>query len=139
VMRLPDPRELLPHTGPMALLREVLEGDDTSLVCAAMIGGTSPLANRGGAPAMVALELAAQAAAVHHAGGASAGNHGRVARGYLVRARDVRLRGRTLPADRALRVEVRLEGSAPPLAMYRFNIRAGEDEVAAGRISTWSS
>ncbi|MGD8375703.1 MAG: hypothetical protein PVF68_06145 [Acidobacteriota bacterium] len=138
-MPFPDPRELLPHSGSMALLREVLEGDETSLTCAATIGGASPLADPGGAPAMVALELAAQAAAAHHAGRASGSGPGGAVEGYLVRARDVRLRVRRLPADRPLQVEVRLEGSAPPLAMYCFTVRAGDEEMAAGRISTWSA
>lgn len=135
-MPLPDLRELLPHAGSMALLREVLAEDETSLTCAAIIGGGSPLANPAGAPAIVALELAAQAAAAHRAG---KGGSGGAAQGYLVRARDVRLRVRRLPADRSLQVEVRLEGSAPPLAMYRFTIRAGDEKMAAGRISTWST
>lgn len=133
----PDPRALLPHAGPMCLLREILEEDETSLVCTAAIEAGSPLASGSASPAMVAMELAAQAAAVHHAVRDARVTPGGGGPGYLVRARDVRLQVRTLPAGPPLEVAVRLEGSAPPLAMYRFRIRAGDREMAAGRISTW--
>ena len=121
----------------MCLLEEVLDASAETLTCTARVASTGPLGGPGGAPAITCLELAAQAAAVHH--GLQNRDRGPgPAPGYLVRARDVKIRPGLLPVDERLEVEIRLEGSAPPLSMYEFRVRDLEGEIARGRISTHS-
>src|SRR5258708_4278316 len=57
--------------------------------------------------------------------------------GYLVGIRDAHFTGRSLPAGRRLRVAVRLQGGASPLAVYAVTIGQAGHEVAAGTLSTF--
>jgi 3-hydroxymyristoyl/3-hydroxydecanoyl-(acyl carrier protein) dehydratase len=56
--------------------------------------------------------------------------------GYLVGAKQARFPS-TLPAGRPFRASAWLEGSAPPLAVYRFTVEIEGGERAAGTLSTY--
>lgn len=63
-MSFPPIEELVPHRGPMSLLRAVQRFDPSAVVCEAIIGHDSPFLRGGRVHAVVALEYMAQAAAV---------------------------------------------------------------------------
>lgn len=129
---------LLPHRPPMRFVRSVLAETSDSLTCSAAISTGCALVNNGRAHAVVALEAAAQGAAVWEAlrrqrGGGAADP--RV--GYLVALRDVVFYATHVPAGQELIVAVRLEDSAPPLSHYRVEVRLGGMLVVSGMIGTF--
>jgi predicted hotdog family 3-hydroxylacyl-ACP dehydratase len=122
---------LLPHAPPARLIRGVIEAEAERIVCAAEIPPDHPLAVEGRAPAFLAIEAAAQGAAVLEALARKDDPAPRI--GYLVGIREARFAAPPLPAGRPFQVSARLAGSAPPLSIYE--IAAGE--AMAGTISTY--
>ena len=136
-----DPLERLPQTGPARLVLEVIEHDAERTVCLARAPERSAFRALGTAPAglcaSVAIEMAAQAAAVGEpapAGGRPAPPAGPR---LLVGARDVTLHAPQLPADGTYRVVTTRKTLAPPLRVYRFEVFDGEELVAEGELSTF--
>jgi len=121
----------LPHAPPARLIQGVIAAEAEEIVCAAEIPPDHPLAAEGRAPAFLAVEAAAQAAAVLEALARKEDPAPRI--GYLVGIREARLTAVPLPVGRPFQVSARLAGSAPPLSIY--DITAGE--AAAGTISTY--
>jgi predicted hotdog family 3-hydroxylacyl-ACP dehydratase len=101
------------------------------IVCAAEIPPHHPLAAEGHAPAFLAIEAAAQGAAVLEALARREDPAPRI--GYLVGVREARFAAMPLPVGRPFQISARLAGSAPPLSIYE--IAAGE--AMAGTISTY--
>lgn len=134
----PDPAALLPHQPPMRLLDAVLAQRGESLECLARVPRQCALAQAGTAPALAAIEAAAQAAAAWEAlqrrnrGDASAPRVG-----YLVAMREVEFFSAQIMADRAFRVSVALESAAPPLSHYRFEAALDGALLARGSIATF--
>jgi 3-hydroxymyristoyl/3-hydroxydecanoyl-(acyl carrier protein) dehydratase len=122
---------LLPHTPPARLIRGVIAAEAGGIVCAAEIPPDHPLAVEGHAPAFLAIEAAAQGAAVLEALTRREGSGPRI--GYLVGIREARFAAPPIPASRPFQVSARLSGSAPPLAIYE--IAAGQ--AVTGTISTY--
>jgi 3-hydroxymyristoyl/3-hydroxydecanoyl-(acyl carrier protein) dehydratase len=122
---------LLPHAPPARLIRGVIEAEAERIVCAAEIHPDHPLAVEGRAPAFLALEAAAQAAAVLEALARRDDPTPRI--GYLVGIREARFAAPPIPAGRPFQVSARLAGSAPPLSVYE--IAAGG--AVTGTISTY--
>jgi 3-hydroxymyristoyl/3-hydroxydecanoyl-(acyl carrier protein) dehydratase len=116
---------LLPHAPPARLIRGVIAAEAERIVCAAEIPPDHPLAVEGYAPAFLAVEAAAQGAAVLEALARTEDPSPRI--GYLVGIREARFAGPSLPVGRPFQVSARLAGSAPPLSIY---------EVAAGGAMT---
>ena len=133
----PPAADLIPHAPPARFIRGVVEVLADGIVCAAEIPSSHPLAEEDRVPSFLGLEMAAQAAAVLEALGRSERAPG-PRLGYLVGLRDVRLGAPHLTTDRPMRVEVRLHGSAPPLAMYRVSLGDPGVEVVTGMISTYA-
>jgi predicted hotdog family 3-hydroxylacyl-ACP dehydratase len=139
----PRPPLSLPHAPPARFVRAIEAAGEGELACLAAIPGAHPLAAGGFVPAFLALEAAAQAAAALEALARPDFSSGpRI--GYLVGIRDARLGLARLPADRELRVIVRLEGNVPPLARYRAEIflaaaPGGEEPAVAGSVSTYAT
>ena len=111
---------------------------DVGVVCSVRVPEGSAFTERGSAPALVALEMAAQSAAVFEAllrfrEAREAG--ARV--GYLVGARDVRLARARVPAGVTLLTAVQLSAIAPPLSTYAFDVADASGVVASGTVSTW--
>jgi predicted hotdog family 3-hydroxylacyl-ACP dehydratase len=130
-------RSLIPHSGLMCLLDNVIRWDDQSIDC---ISDThrdpaNPLRRDGRLSALHAFEYGAQAAAVH--GGLRARSAGSTAPpGYLAALRDARLHA------------TRLDDVASPLqifakhlfgdganTVYECRISAGDRLIAEGRVS----
>jgi len=138
VSGIPDLDDLLPHRPPMRFVEGIETETDGGIVCAVRIPEQSPFTERRSAPALVALEMAAQSAAVFEAlrRFREAGEAGaRV--GYLVGARDVRFARARVPAGETLFAAVRLSGIALPLCTYAFDVAQGSEVVASGTVSTW--
>ncbi|HNX19255.1 MAG TPA: hypothetical protein PKG80_03195 [Acidobacteriota bacterium] len=117
---------LLPHRAPARFAARVLRADDERLDLEALVPEASAFVREGAAPALLALEIAAQAAACFETlVRVRAGGPGEARRGYLVGARDVVLDGGPLPAGRPVLAAVRLAACAPPLSRYAFEVGAG--------------
>lgn len=126
----------LPHSGPARLIEAVLEHGADSIRCRGRIPLESPFAAaQGGAPALLAIELGAQAAASHEIVGAA--GEGRAGVGYVVSARSVELVGEALPVGEELLVLARRVGAAPPLRTYAFEVVCGGRTWARGEVGTW--
>lgn len=125
------PPLLLPHSPPARLIRGVIEAEAERIVCAAEIPPDHPLAVAGHAPAFLAIEAAAQAAAVLEALARRDDPSPRI--GYLVGIREARLAVPPIPTGRPFQVSARLSGSASPLSIYE--IAAGA--AVTGTISTY--
>jgi predicted hotdog family 3-hydroxylacyl-ACP dehydratase len=129
-----DLLDLIPHRPPARMVDAVLEIGDRSIVCSGSVPTASPFAASGEAVLLGALEMAAQAAAIH--GGFLADPApGPPAAGYIVRLRDVRFGGRAPRPGEQLSVTATLTHSIPPLAIYSVSAstRAG-DLVATATI-----
>ena len=135
---LPGLDDLLPHRPPMRLVEAIESEMDGGVSCAVRVPERSAFDAAGSAPALVALEMAAQAAAASEAlrrfreeGVAGP----RV--GYLVGARDVEFTRARVPVGESLHATVRLSGMALPLCTYAFDVARGTEVVARGTLSTW--
>jgi 3-hydroxymyristoyl/3-hydroxydecanoyl-(acyl carrier protein) dehydratase len=115
---------LLPHAPPARLIRGVIAAEAERIVCAAQIPPDHPLAVEGRAPAFLAIEAAAQGAAVLEALARTGDPSPRI--GYLVGIREARFAAPPIPVGRPFQVSARLSGSAPPLSIY---------EIAAGPVT----
>jgi predicted hotdog family 3-hydroxylacyl-ACP dehydratase len=130
-------RTLIPHSGLMCLLDEVIQWDDRSITC---ISNThrdpaNPLRRDGRLSALHAFEYGAQAAAVH--GGLRARSVGAIAPpGYLAALRDARLHVASLDDIRcALQVHaLRLFGDGAN-TVYECCVSARDLPIAEARIT----
>lgn len=130
------PEELIPHRGPARLVQTILDDTRTDvLVCGGRIPPGSAFAVDGRAPAVILLELAAQAAAVQQA---LAGKAGAAARpGYLVAVRAAIVRVDDVAANVPLVATVRRTGQAGPLATYDVTVNGpGGQEILTATLST---
>lgn len=133
---LPHPTALLPHAPPALLLDGILSHSPESLTARMAIPVDYPLVRPGGAPAFLALEAGAQAAALLEALARPEGDR-RPRLGYLVGIRTARLAVRDLPSGRPLRVTARLSASAPPLSIYEVECSGGGKTLLSGVLSTF--
>lgn len=135
---VPAPEALLPHRPPMRFVDSILHQDAEALDCIARIPGWCVLVTNGSAPAVAAIEAAAQAAAAWEAL-QRWHRHGEAAPrvGYLVAVRDVDFFTDCLPADQSLLVSVRLETASPPLTHYRFEVSLDGLRLVRGAIGTF--
>jgi 3-hydroxymyristoyl/3-hydroxydecanoyl-(acyl carrier protein) dehydratase len=130
--------DLLPHRQPMRMVAAIEGEAEDGLECTARLPAGSAFNDGGTAPALVALEMAAQTAALFEAlrrvrdGGPSGARIG-----YLVGARDVAFGRARLTVGAAHRASVRLSGMALPLCNYVFEVTAEGAVVASGTLSTW--
>jgi predicted hotdog family 3-hydroxylacyl-ACP dehydratase len=130
-------RALIPHTGLMCLLDNVIEWDDRSIVCTSQThrDPENPLRREGQLSAVHAFEYGAQAAAVH--GGLRARAAGlKAPPGYLAALRDTHLHvDRLDQIPSALRVcAERLFGDTVN-TVYECRISADDTLLADGRIT----
>lgn len=129
-------RTLIPHSGLMCLLDEVMQWDDRSIVCITNThrDPANPLLRGGRLSAVHAFEYGAQASAVH--GGLRARAVGTTAApGYLAALRDGRLQVTRLDhVHLPLRIHAtRLFGDRAN-TVYEFLISAASVLVAEGRV-----
>ena len=130
-------RMLIPHSGLMCLLDEVIQWDDRSITCVTNThcDPANPLRRDGHLSALHAFEYGAQAAAVH--GGLRARSVGEIAPpGYLAALRDAELHTARLDD-----IESPLEISANRLfgdganTVYECRVSAGDALLAEGRVT----
>lgn len=125
---------LIPHSGAMCLLDEVLAWDMATICCrtASHRESGNPLARGGWLAAICGIEYAAQAMAVHGRLADTIG--GRPAAGFLASVREVRCeveRLDRLPGDLVITAERLLGDSAR--VIYRFALICGTAPVMSGR------
>ena len=137
----PPVEALVPHRGSMLLVLEILAADPASVTVRAAVSSANPFAAAGLAPSWLALEAAAQAAALHEALARSseAGPTSAPRIGYLVSVRGAEL-GAPFAAGAPLLVTVRGAGGAGGLATYEIEVVLEADgrPVARGRLGTYS-
>lgn len=136
----PALEELVPHRPPMRFVEKILRAADDGATCLARVPRACALVEDGETPAFVALEAAAQTAAVWEALRRSRGRNGASSRiGYLVSTRDAILYRSTIPADADLLASVRLEAWVAPLAVYAVQVQVSSAIVLRGTIGTYLS
>lgn len=134
---------LVPHAGPMCLLEEVVAWDEFRAHCrtAGYWRTGHPLARAGRLSAVLCIEYAAQAAAVH--GGLLARaqddvDPGRKAAGRLVALKGCKWEREALAAaalDQALDVRVDRHLGGPAGSIYGFAIDSGNRILVTGRLT----
>ncbi len=132
--------ELIPHRPPMRFVERILGEADDGVTCLARVPAACALVTRGVTPAFVALEAAAQTAAVWEALRRSRDRGAASPRmGYLVSVRDAVFHQRTIPADTDLIATIRLVASAPPLTTYVVDVAVLGECALRGTIGTYLS
>jgi predicted hotdog family 3-hydroxylacyl-ACP dehydratase len=133
----PPVASLVPQQPPMRFVTAIVEESPDGLTCAAQIPAACALVSDGSAPALVALEAAAQTAAAwegmrrwHEAAAASP------RMGYLVAVRDVDFFAERIPADEPLLASVRLAAMAPPLMHYAVEVTLAGRLMLRGTVAT---
>ena len=117
------------------MVHSLQERSGGTVRCRARIPLDSPWVQGGQAPAFVAIEIGAQAAALLETGGGPGPRAG-----YLVGARDARFHASHLPAGVDLEVEARDAGSAPPLRTSSVVVRGPDGvELAAAMVSVYAA
>jgi 3-hydroxymyristoyl/3-hydroxydecanoyl-(acyl carrier protein) dehydratase len=138
--RAPALAALLPHRAPMLFVERLLGEADDGATAVGRVPSGCALVTGGRAPAFVALELAAQTAAVWEAlRGESRPAAGMPRVGYLVLLENVVLGRPTIPADADLIASVRLLASLPPLSTYAVDVSVEGSCAATGTIGAWLS
>ena len=129
---------LLPHRPPMRFVTSVLAESPDGMTCSARIPAGCALVAQGSAPAVAAIEAAAQTAAVweatrrRRAGGMTASRLG-----YLVGLRDVTFFAQRIPAEQTFRATVRLEAATLALTHYAMQIDLGSAVILRGTLATF--
>lgn len=124
----------VPHTGAMCLLDTVLRWDATEITCSAGVFSLKhPLARDGKVPALVSVEYAAQATAVH---GALLDNQSAPRAGMLARLHEVELQAESIPSDgEQLTVSAQLLSRGASGMIYTFKVESGGQAIARGRLT----
>jgi predicted hotdog family 3-hydroxylacyl-ACP dehydratase len=129
------PEGLIPHRGPARLVRAILDRPQPDVVvCSGRVPADSAFVSDGRVPAVVLLEMAAQAAAVLQALAAPSQSAARP--GYLVAIRAATFRAEDVAADGVLVATVRRTGQAGPLATFDATVSCGPDEILSATLST---
>jgi len=137
---LPRLDELLPHRPPMRFVERVVDETEEGITCLARLPGDCALVDQGTALAAVALEAAAQTAAVRESL-----RHWREATSsqpricYLVSVRDAVLYRETIPADVDLYAAIRLVTRSGPLCTYAVEVMTEDAMALRGMIGTYLS
>lgn len=132
-------RELLPHTGTARLLTAVVRCDDASVTAVGEILAAHPLVRDGQAPAFLAIELGAQAAAAMETMRRRAEHRTGPVLGRLVRVREAQFARDTLPVNTPLDVTACVLAQASPLAVYRISVRLDGVERVTATLSTYAT
>lgn len=129
--------QLLPHRGEALFLREIVAHDADSVTAWASVKEDSPYVAHDLADALLAIEIAAQAAAAHAGLVSGAGETG-TRQGYLVGVKTLTLLAPSFATKTQIAIRVRLLGRAAQLATWSFVFGSPERPIAEGEISVWS-
>ena len=133
----PEVASLVPQQPPMRFVTAIVAESPDGLTCAARIPAACALVSEGSAPALVALEAAAQTAAAWegmrrwHEGDAASPRMG-----YLVAVRDVDFFAARIPADEPLLASAHLAATAPPLMHYAVEVTLAGRLMLRGTVAT---
>ena len=125
----------LPHTGLMCLLDRVLHWDERSIHCSALShrDPDNPLRHGGGLPTLVAIEYAAQAAAVH---GFLLHAVRKPRSGVLAALKNVTVARPWLhDLTEEIMVEATLLHSDPAGGIFTFAVLTGEERLLSGQFT----
>jgi len=131
----PNLAALLPHGERARFIDAVHDLAADSIVCLARVPPDSAYVVDGSFPTFVALELAAQSAALLEILERPTGDLSPPPPGYLVRVRDVRFDLARLPAGEPLSCRVRRTASAGRLRLFETEVSFGGDVVLRGTFS----
>jgi predicted hotdog family 3-hydroxylacyl-ACP dehydratase len=135
VAERPLPAHLIAHRGAALMVETIVEAGPGHAVCRGRISADSAFAISGFAPSVMAIELAAQTAAVQEALAAPAGKAPRA--GYLVGVRDASLRADVVPVGEPLVATARRVAQAGPLATYAVSVTGPDGaEILTATLST---
>jgi predicted hotdog family 3-hydroxylacyl-ACP dehydratase len=136
----PPIHELIPHRSPMLFVERLLGEADDGATCVGSVPPACALVAAGVTPAFVALEVAAQTAAVWEALRRSrAAGRAEPRMGYLVSIKDALLHRATIPADVELIASIRLVAEAAPLTTYAVEVVVEGGLALSGTIGTFLS
>ena len=133
-----DVASLIPHTGVARFLSGIVSVTPFAIHATGAIPAGHPLAVDGAAPAFLAIELGAQAAAALEAisrRASSDDDHGPQA-GTLVRIREAQFGRASVPVNAAIHITAERAGAAPPLSMYRLSATLNGATILTAVIST---
>lgn len=140
VAEAPPLDALLPHRPPMRFVSGIVGEAEDGMTCEATVPVACALTDGGGAPAFVAVEAAAQTAAVWEGlRRRRAGGSGTPRIGYLVGLRDVELFAERVPAGAPLLATVLLEAAAGSLAHYRAEVSLDAAPVLRGVVAVFAA
>ena len=125
---------LVPHQGAMCLLEEVLDWNERTIVCRAAShrDPDNPLRSAGRLAAIIGVEYAAQAVAVH--GGLAGGSQRK--EGYLAALRDVECSVERLDTiGKDLTIHATQVAAESGRLLYDFRIEEGGRELLRGRLT----
>ena len=128
---------LLPHRGTALFAERVLDASADALRCRGRVPTGSVYARQGRVPALLGIELAAQAIGLHEAYRRAASEPDAGVRGYLVAVREAELLQPELAVGAELEAEVRRVSSMASLSHYEITVRCAADLVLRGVISTY--
>jgi len=126
--------QLLPHTGAMCLLDEVVALGESEILCRTRThqDPANPLRRNGQLPAICGIEYVAQAIGIH--GRLATGNQEKPVAGFLASLRDVQYSvDRLDDIDVPLDILARRLADAADSVMCEFELRAGERRLLTGR------
>lgn len=126
---------LIPHSGNMCLLDDIIEWDDTHVICitTSHTDDNNPLRNEHGLPMMALIEYAAQAMAIHGGLRAKLASE-KMQSGYLAALRDVTLAdGYASDNCDSLLIEANQLMASAGNMIYQFTVKQGEECLASGR------
>ena len=134
----PTVQELIPHRPPMLFVDRILAEAEDGATCVGTVPRACALVTAGEAPAFVALELAAQTAAVWEALRRSrAAGKAAPRTGYLVSIKDAVFHRGAIPADGELLASIRLVAQALPLTTYAVQVVAEGGLALSATIGTY--
>jgi len=137
---VPPLDQLIPHRPPMRFVERILGEAEDGATCLSRVPAACALVTRGVTPTFVALEAAAQTAAVWEALRRSRDAGAASSRmGYLVSLKDAVFYQRTIPAETDLITTIRLVASAPPLTTYVVDVTVLGECALRGTIGTYLS
>jgi predicted hotdog family 3-hydroxylacyl-ACP dehydratase len=132
--------EMIPHSGDMCLLDEVIKWDADSIECRSSthMDQNNPLRNEHGLPSVALIEYGAQAMAVH--GGLLAREQGgQISEGYLAALREVDIKDMFIDSlEQPLIINADKVMAQGGNMVYQFSVKAGEQVLASGRATVIS-
>ncbi|MGB4117578.1 MAG: hypothetical protein WBK51_13645 [Polaromonas sp.] len=128
-----DIESLLPQKGAMCFLDAVTDWDNENIHCSAAVpGATHPLMRNGRVPALVAIEYAAQATALH---GALLDMASQPQDGMLAKLRDIDLHCAWFPVNsNGLTVHATLISRSAGGCAYSFKVGNTHQPIASGSL-----